>query len=163
MTTTLPAPVDPRRSDQPSDSVFAPAPDVSPMVPLAAGAARSNARILLAADSPVARRFAAKLLRDRGYPVEVAVDGFDALGVLEETKPDLLLLESRLARLDGFQTCALAKRHPGFGALSVVILSEHGGLYARVRAHLAGARSCLSKPFTAEELLQAIAGALADG
>lgn len=126
-------------------------------------AARGEAGILLADDSPVARRFAAKLLRDRGYRVEVALDGFDALGMLFEVKPDLLLLDSRMPRLDGFQPCALVKRAPAFADLPVVILSDCGGLYARVRAHLVGARSCLSKPFTAAELLNAVAGALSDG
>ncbi|MFB1487442.1 MULTISPECIES: PleD family two-component system response regulator [unclassified Thiocapsa] len=159
MTTRLPA-----TSDLlPSDPAFDPGPDVSPMVPPVVGAARSDARILLAADSPVARRFAAKLLRDRGYRVEVGLDGFDALGMVFEVKPDLLLLESRMPRLDGFQVCALVKRAPGFADLPIVIVSDCGGLYARVRTHQAGALSFLSKPFTAGELLNAVAGALSDG
>ncbi|EGV17488.1 response regulator receiver protein [Thiocapsa marina 5811] len=111
----------------------------------------------------MARRFAAKLLSDRGYRVEVALDGLDALGMLLDVKPDLLLLDSRMPRLDGFQACALVKRAPGLADLPVVILSDCGGLYDRVRAHLAGARSCLAKPFTADELLNAVAGALSDG
>lgn len=131
--------------------------------PTAAGVAGSDVRILLAAERPAARCFAAKLLRDSGYRVEVAVDGFDALGMLAEVKPDLLLLDARMPRLDGFQVCALVKRHPGFGVMPVLILSDGGGLFARVRARLAGARSCLAKPFTAGELLQAVSGALVHG
>ncbi len=137
--------------------------DVSSDASPASRAVGGEAAILLADDSPVARRFAAKLLRDHGYRVEVALDGFDALGMLLEVKPDMLLLGSRMPRLDGFQTCALVKRTSGFAGLPVVILADRGGLYARVRAHLAGAQSCLSKPFTADELLNAVAGALSDG
>ena len=155
MVTTMPTLSDPRPGDLPADAV----PDGPPV----AGPARSDVCILLADDSSVARRFAVKLLRDSGYRVEVAVDGFDALGVLAEVKPDLLLLDSRMPRLDGFQTCALVKRHPGFAAMPVIILADDGGLFARVRARLAGAGSCLAKPFTAEELLTAISAGLAHG
>jgi twitching motility two-component system response regulator PilG len=137
--------------------------DLLPDASRAGRVARGEAGILLADDSPVARRFASKLLRDHGYRVEVALDGFDALGMLFEVKPDLLLLDSRMPRLDGFQVCALVRRAPGFSGLPVVILSDYGGLYARVRTHLVGARSCLPKPFTADELLNAVAGALSDG
>jgi twitching motility two-component system response regulator PilG len=151
MVTTMPTPSDPLPGDSPPDG------------PPVAGPARSDVCILLAADSPVARRFAVKLLRDSGYRVEVAVDGFDALGVLDEVKPDLLLLDSWMPRLDGFQTCALVKRQPGFAAMPVIILADCGSLFARVRARLAGAGSCLSKPFTAEELLTAISAGLAHG
>ncbi len=154
MITRAPAPSDSRASDLLLD----PSPDASPPARVAQG----DACILLADDSPVARRFAAKLLRDHGYRVEVALDGFAALGMVFEVKPDLLLLDSRMPRLDGFQVCALLKRAPGFADLPVVILSDCGGLYARVRAHLAGSRSCLAKPFTADELLNAVAGALCD-
>ncbi|WP_373506485.1 PleD family two-component system response regulator [Thiocapsa sp.] len=134
-----------------------------PDPPAVAGVARSDVRILLAADRPAARCFATKLLRDSGYRVEVAVDGFDVLGMLAEVKPDLLLLDGRMPRLDGFQVCALVKRHPGFAAMPVLILSDGGSLFARVRARLAGAWSCLPKPFTAEELLQAVSSALVHG
>ncbi len=155
MMTRVPAPSDSRASDLLLD----PLPDASP----AARVAQDDACILLADDSPVARRFAAKLLRARGYRVEVARDGFDALGMVFAVNPDLLLLDSGMPRLDGFQVCALVKRAPGFAALPVVILSDCGGLYARVRARLAGSRSCLAKPFTADELLNTVAGALHDG
>jgi twitching motility two-component system response regulator PilG len=155
MMTRVPAPSD----SLASDPLLDPSSDASP----AARAARGDAGILLADDSPVARRFAAKLLRDHGYRVEVALDGFEALGMLFELKPDLLLLDSRIPRLNGFQACALVKQAPGFADLPVVILSDGGMLYGRVRAHLAGARSCLPKPFTADELLNAVAGALSDG
>lgn len=151
MVTTMPTAADPSLSDPQPD----PPPD--------AGVARGDVRILLAADRPAARCFANKLLCDSGYRVEVAVDGFDVLGILAEVKPDLLLLDGRMPRLDGFQVCALVKRHPGFAAMPVLILSDGGGLFARVRARLAGARSCLPKPFTAEELLQAVSGALVHG
>ncbi|RKT44431.1 twitching motility two-component system response regulator PilG [Thiocapsa rosea] len=152
--TSVPAP-----SDSPvSDLLLDPSPDAS----RPGRVARGDAGILIADDSPVARRFAAKLLRDHGYRVEVALDGFDALGMVFAVNPDLLLLDSGMPRLDGFQTCALVKRAPGFADLPVIILSDCGGLYARVRAHLVGARSCLSRPFTADELLNAVAGALCD-
>jgi hypothetical protein len=66
MMTRVPAPSDSLASDRPRAA--------SSGEPPAAGTARGDARILLADDSPVACRFAAKLLRDHGYRVEVALD-----------------------------------------------------------------------------------------
>jgi twitching motility two-component system response regulator PilG len=123
---------------------------------------RSRARILVADHSPIALRFAASLLSGSGYDVEVAVDGLDVLGKLIALKPDLVLLDSRMPRLDGFQTCVLIRGHPSLAKTPVVILSGRGGLFDRIRSRLAGAHSCLSKPFTADELLSLVRVALAD-
>ncbi|HBG52370.1 MAG TPA: hypothetical protein DDW89_11255, partial [Gammaproteobacteria bacterium] len=59
-------------------------------------------------------------------------------------------------RLDGYQTCALIKRHPDFRHIPVVLLSSKDGLFDRARGRLVGSERYLTKPFSREELLEAI-------
>ena len=61
-----------------------------------------------------------------------------------------------MPRLDGFQTCALIRRHPEFRHLPVVLLSSRDGVFDRARGVLAGASAYLTKPFTKDSLLKAV-------
>jgi len=61
-----------------------------------------------------------------------------------------------MPRLDGYQTCALIKKHPKFSATPVVMLSSKDGLFDRARGRLAGSDLYITKPFTREGLLKAV-------
>jgi twitching motility two-component system response regulator PilG len=62
-----------------------------------------------------------------------------------------------MPRLDGYQTCALIKKHAKFGATPVVMLSSKDGLFDRARGRMVGCDQYLTKPFTKDSLLKAVA------
>jgi twitching motility two-component system response regulator PilG len=61
-----------------------------------------------------------------------------------------------MPRLDGYHTCALIKGNPSFKHTPVIMLSSKDGLFDRAKGRLVGAELYLSKPFTGEELLEAV-------
>jgi twitching motility two-component system response regulator PilG len=114
------------------------------------------ARVLVIDDSKTIRRTAETLLAKAGYQVQTAADGFEALGRVLEFRPDLLFLDIMMPRLDGYHTCALIKGNAALRHIPVVMLSSKDGLFDRARGRLVGAELYLSKPFTGEELLDAV-------
>ncbi len=115
-----------------------------------------GARILVIDDSKTIRRSAENLLIKAGCEVCVAEDGFEALGKMVAFKPDLVFVDIMMPRLDGYHTCALIKRNPSLRGTPVVMLSSKDGLFDRAKGRLVGAQLYLSKPFTGEELLEAV-------
>ena len=116
-------------------------------------------RVLLVDDSKTIRRSGQNLLQREGCTVIVAEDGFDALGLVIEHEPDVVLVDIMMPRLDGFQTCALIKNNPRFRDTPVIMLSSKDGLFDRARAQAVGANHYLTKPFTREELIEALRSA----
>ena len=114
-------------------------------------------KVLVIDDSNTIRRSAEIFLMQAGCQVVLAEDGFEALGLIADHAPDLVFLDIMMPRLDGYQTCALIKRNPRFVAMPVIMLSSKDGLFDRARGRLVGADHYLTKPFTKDELLQAVA------
>ena len=75
------------------------------------------ARVLVIDDSNTIRRSAEIFLRQGGYEVLLAEDGFDALSKVNDHDPDLIFCDILMPRLDGYQTCAIIKRNPRFSAV----------------------------------------------
>lgn len=120
------------------------------------GGSRSGGRVLVIDDSKTIRRTAETLLAKAGYEVQTAEDGFEALGKVLEFQPDLVFLDIMMPRLDGYHTCALIKGNATLRHIPVVMLSSKDGLFDRAKGRLVGAELYLSKPFTGEELLEAV-------
>lgn len=117
-------------------------------------------RILVIDDSKTIRRTAENLLVKAGCEVGVAEDGFEALGKIVTFQPQLVFVDVMMPRLDGYHTCALIKSNPALRHTPVVMLSSKDGLFDRAKGRLVGAQMYLSKPFTGEELLQAVRSSL---
>jgi twitching motility two-component system response regulator PilG len=107
-------------------------------------------------DSNTIRRSAELYLRQAGYEVILAEDGFDALVKITDYQPHVIFVDIVMPRLDGYQTCALIKRHPKFASTPVIMLSSKDGLFDRARGRLAGSDLYITKPFTREGLLKAV-------
>ena len=122
-----------------------------------------GARVLVIDDSNTIRRSAEIFLRQGGHEVVLAEDGFDALTKVSDHAPDLIFCDILMPRLDGYQTCAIIKRNERFARIPVVMLSSRDGVFDKARGRMVGAEDHLTKPFTKEQLLQAVAahGALA--
>ena len=86
----------------------------------------------------------------------LAEDGFDALAKIADHQPDLIFVDIMMPRLDGYQTCALIKKNSRFHLTPVVMLSSKDGLFDRARGRIVGSEHYLTKPFTKDELLNAI-------
>jgi twitching motility two-component system response regulator PilG len=119
------------------------------------------ARILVIDDSNTIRRSAELYLRQAGYEVLLAEDGFDALVKITDHQPNVIFVDIVMPRLDGYQTCELIKRHPKFSSIPVIMLSSKDGLFDRARGRLAGSDLYITKPFTRDGLLKAVADHLA--
>ncbi len=113
-------------------------------------------KIMVIDDSKTIRRTAENLLRKAGCEVITATDGFEALSLVADHRPDLIFVDIMMPRLDGYQTCALIKSNQTYSDTPVVMLSSKDGLFDRAKGRLAGSDQYLTKPFTREELLGAI-------
>jgi twitching motility two-component system response regulator PilG len=113
-------------------------------------------RVLVIDDSNTIRRSAELFLRQAGYEVILAEDGFDALAKISDHQPQVIFVDIMMPRLDGYQTCALIKQNPQLKSTPVIMLSSKDGVFDRARGRLAGSDRYLTKPFTQEALIEAV-------
>ncbi|MEH0165363.1 PleD family two-component system response regulator [Paucibacter sp. JuS9] len=118
--------------------------------------APASVKVLVIDDSNTIRRSAEIFLKQGGHEVVLAEDGFDALSKLSDYHPDLVFCDILMPRLDGYQTCAIIKRNPHFAAVPVIMLSSKDGLFDKARGRMVGSQDYLTKPFTKDQLLQAV-------
>jgi signal transduction histidine kinase len=108
--------------------------------------------VLLADDNADMRDYVRRLLASR-YEVDVVSDGEAALAAIARRKPDLLLADVMMPRLDGMQLLARLRADQRTGTLPVILLSARAGEESRVEGMQSGADDYLIKPFSARELL----------
>ena len=113
-------------------------------------------KVLVIDDSNTIRRSAEIFLKQGGYQVLLAEDGFDALSKVNDHEPDLIFCDILMPRLDGYQTCAIIKRNTKFANVPVIMLSSKDGLFDKARGRMVGSQDYLTKPFTKDQLLQAV-------
>ena len=113
-------------------------------------------KVLVIDDSNTIRRSAEIFLKQGGYDVLLAEDGFDALSKVNDHEPDLIFCDILMPRLDGYQTCAIIKRNERFAGVPVIMLSSKDGLFDKARGRMVGSEDYLTKPFTKDQLLQAV-------
>ena len=111
----------------------------------------SSLKVMIIDDSKTIRRTTETLLAKEGCTVVTAVDGFDALAKIADTKPDIIFVDIMMPRLDGYQTCALIKK-----STPVIMLSSKDGLFDKAKGRIVGSDQYLTKPFSKGELLEAI-------
>lgn len=113
-------------------------------------------KVMVIDDSKTIRRTAETLLQKVGCEVSTAVDGFDALAKIADIKPSIVFVDIMMPRLDGYQTCALIKNNMTFRDTPVIMLSSKDGLFDKARGRIVGSDEYLTKPFSKEELFEAI-------
>ncbi len=116
----------------------------------------SGLKVMVIDDSKTIRRTAETLLKKAGCEVLTANDGFEALAMIVDQKPDIIFVDIMMPRLDGYQTCALIKNNSTFKTTPVIMLSSKDGLFDKARGKIVGSEQYLTKPFTKKELLGAI-------
>ena len=114
-------------------------------------------KVMVIDDSNTIRRSAEIFLAQAGCQVVLAEDGFDALAKISDHRPDVIFVDIMMPRLDGYQTCALIKKNARLSSTPVIMLSSKDGLFDRARGRMVGSDEYLTKPFTKDSLLRAVA------
>ena len=114
-------------------------------------------RILLADDNADLRGYISRLLADRGYEVETVADGAAALEAARASKPDLLVTDVMMPRVDGFRLLQAVRADANLRDLPVIMLSARAGEEAKIEGLEKGADDYLTKPFSARELVARVA------
>jgi twitching motility two-component system response regulator PilG len=114
-------------------------------------------KVMVIDDSNTIRRSAEIFLGQAGCQVLLAEDGFDALAKITDHLPDVIFVDIMMPRLDGYQTCALIKKNARLRATPVIMLSSKDGLFDRARGKMVGSDEYLTKPFTKDSLIKAVA------
>ena len=112
--------------------------------------------VMVIDDSKTMRRTAETLLKKAGCEVITAIDGFDALAKIVDSNPDIIFVDIMMPRLDGYQTCALIKNSQNYQNIPVIMLSSKDGLFDQAKGRVVGSDEYLTKPFSKDELLNAI-------
>ena len=115
-----------------------------------------NLKVMVIDDSKTIRRTAETLLSKVGCVVITAIDGFDALAKIADSRPDIIFVDIMMPRLDGYETFALIKNNSHFSSTPVIMLSSKDGLFDKAKGRIVGSDQYLTKPFSKDELLGAI-------
>jgi diguanylate cyclase (GGDEF)-like protein len=116
--------------------------------------------ILVVDDDPDIARFVEVNLRSAGYDVSVAGDGEEALERAAEIRPDLVLLDVMMPRLDGFEVAQRLRKNPQTANTSIIMLTAKALSSDKVTGLQSGADDYIIKPFDPIELLARVKGTL---
>jgi diguanylate cyclase (GGDEF)-like protein len=116
--------------------------------------------ILVVDDDPDIARFVEVNLRSAGYDVSVASDGEEALSRAASLRPDLVLLDVMMPRIDGFEVAQRLRRNPQTANTSIIMLTAKALSTDKVLGLTAGADDYIIKPFDPIELLARVKGTL---
>jgi diguanylate cyclase (GGDEF)-like protein len=116
--------------------------------------------ILVVDDDPDIARFVEVNLRSAGYDVSVASDGEEALEKAATLRPDLVLLDVMMPRIDGFEVAQRLRRNPQTANTSIIMLTAKALSTDKVLGLTAGADDYIIKPFDPIELLARVKGTL---
>jgi chemosensory pili system protein ChpA (sensor histidine kinase/response regulator) len=113
-------------------------------------------RVLVVDDSVTVRKVTTRLLERQGMAVSVAKDGVEAVGALAEQKPDVMLLDIEMPRMDGFEVAQHVRNEPELADLPIIMITSRTGEKHRSRAQEIGVDRFLGKPFQEAELVATI-------
>ncbi|PWB32137.1 hybrid sensor histidine kinase/response regulator [Pseudomonas sp. SDI] len=113
--------------------------------------------VLVVDDSVTVRKVTGRLLERHGMNVLTAKDGVDAMAVLEEHRPDVMLLDIEMPRMDGFEVATLVRQDPRLHELPIIMITSRTGQKHRDRAMAIGVNDYLGKPYHESVLLESIA------
>jgi len=117
-------------------------------------------RIMVVDDSITVRKVTTRLLERHDYEVITAKDGVDALSVLGEHKPDVMLLDIEMPRMDGFELATIIRHDENLKDLPIIMITSRTGDKHRERAEQIGVNQYMGKPFNEVDLIDSISALL---
>ena len=113
-------------------------------------------RVLVVEDSPTTRRVVSVTLSQKGYEVVEARDGLEALSKVNEDKPDLVLLDILLPKMDGYKILSIIKDSALLKSIPVIMLTSKDRFLDKLKGKLAGSSEYLTKPFSPKKLIETV-------
>lgn len=129
--------------------------------PRAVSAPARAATIVVVDDSVTVRKATSRLLERNGYRVLTARDGLEAMQLLQEVKPDLMLLDIEMPRMDGFEVARQVRASEPLRDIPIAMITSRSGDKHRERALELGVNRYLGKPYQEEVLLSVVEELLA--
>lgn len=115
-----------------------------------------NPLAMVVDDSVTVRKVTTRLLEREGYDVITAKDGVDAIGILQDHEPNIMLLDIEMPRMDGFEVAKRVRSSQQHHALPIIMITSRTGEKHRQRGLEAGANLYMGKPYQEEKLLESI-------
>ncbi len=113
-------------------------------------------KIVCVDDSPAMLKELSYFLDDESFAVSTISDPIKALMQIVRIKPDLILLDVKMAGIDGYELCRLLRNHSFFKITPIIMVTGNTGIIDRVKARMVGASGYLTKPFTQSDLLKIV-------
>jgi DNA-binding response OmpR family regulator len=101
------------------------------------------------------------LMEQQGYNVLVAENGEDALDIIYKYKPDLILLDIMLPRIDGYEVCEIVRLDPRYRDIKIIFITAKGREVEIAKGLALGADAYITKPFSNTELVSKVKELLA--
>ncbi|MEW8507595.1 MAG: Hpt domain-containing protein [Candidatus Thiodiazotropha sp.] len=124
--------------------------------------AEGRLRVMVVDDSITVRKVTSRLLERHDMDVVTAKDGVEAVALLQEQVPDIMLLDIEMPRMDGFELARHVNNSVDYYGLPIIMISSRVGDKHRQRAMDLGVKRCLGKPYQESELLDNINEVLAE-
>ncbi len=93
------------------------------------------------------------IMRQAGFEVRVARDGDEALGAIEASPPDLVLLDVMMPNRDGYDVCQTIRANPAWKGIHIIMLTAKGRDIEREKGMALGADDYITKPFSTREVI----------
>ncbi len=113
-------------------------------------------RVLLVDDSQTIRRAVETVLQKANCDVVTANDGFEALAVVADWQPELILIDIMMPRVNGYEFCSVVKHNRRFKQIPVILISSREGFFDKAKGRVVGCDGYLTKPFSQTELIKLI-------
>ncbi|WP_339855422.1 hybrid sensor histidine kinase/response regulator [Porticoccus hydrocarbonoclasticus] len=115
------------------------------------------ATVMVVDDSVTVRKVTSRFLLREGFSVITARDGLEAMTLLQEHRPDLMLLDIEMPRMDGFEVARRVKGSSELKQIPIIMITSRSGKKHRERAFSLGVEHYMGKPYQEQELLKAMA------
>jgi len=113
-------------------------------------------RVMVVDDSVTVRKVTSRVLQRQGYEVFTAKDGVDAIAKLQDERPDIMLLDIEMPRMDGFEVASHVRHNEQIKDLPIIMITSRTGEKHRERAMSIGVNHYMGKPFQESVLLETI-------
>ena len=112
--------------------------------------------VLVADDEPNIVLSLQFLMKQAGFDVRVARDGDEAIAMVEERTPDLVLLDVMMPKKDGYEVCQLIRNNPASAGVRIIMLTAKGREVEREKGMAMGADEYITKPFSTRYVVERV-------